>query len=219
MANVSRTTVKQILDDIQIRLPHEYSRESLILWINETMKKIYKDIALQDCYSFITSAGQNVYSLPENCSIDMITSVTMSSNPRTAQNPYDWGTFEEIRSYIPDEKMNVSGYYDATEGTIGLYPVPQDVRKVFIYYLKKPKMITHEDDYIELDDNFVDLIKYNVMSIIAISGHNPDIELANEYILLYNNLVQKANESKNEQQQRYPIIRSVYRNKVRMRRG
>lgn len=219
MANVSRTTVKQILDDIQIRLPHEYSRESLILWINETMKKIYKDIALQDCYSFITSAGQNVYSLPENCSIDMITSVTISSNPRTAQNPYDWGIFEEIRSYIPDEKMNVSGYYDATEGTIGLYPVPQDVRKVFIYYLKKPKMITHEDDYIELDDNFVDLIKYNVMSIIAISGHNPDIELANEYILLYNNLVQKANESKNEQQQRYPIIRSVYRNKVRMRRG
>lgn len=219
MANVSRTTVKQILDDIQIRLPHEYSPESLILWINETMKKIYKDIALQDCYSFITSAGQNVYSLPENCSIDMITSVTISSNPRTAQNPYDWGTFEEIRSYIPDEKMNVSGYYDATEGTIGLYPVPQDVRKVFIYYLKKPKMITHEDNYIELDDNFVDLIKYNVMSIIAMSGHNPDIELANEYILLYNNLVQKANESKNEQQQRYPIIRNVNRNKVRMRRG
>lgn len=219
MANVSRTTVKQILNDIQIRLPHEYSKESLILWINETMKKIYKDIALQDCYSFITSAGQNIYSLPENCSIDMVTSVTMSSNSRTAQNPYDWGIFEEIRSYIPDEKMNVSGYYDATEGTIGLYPVPQDVRKVFIYYLKKPKMITHEDDYIELDDNFVDLIKYNVMSIIAMSGHNPDIELANEYILLYNNLVQKANESKNEQQQRYPIIRNVNRNKVRMRRG
>lgn len=219
MANVSRTTVKQILDDIQIRLPHEYSQKSLILWINETMKKIYKDIALQDCYSFITSAGQNIYSLPENCSIDMITSVTISSNPRTAQNPYDWGTFEEIRSYIPDEKMNESGYYDATEGTIGLYPVPQDVRKVFIYYLKKPKMITHEDDYIELDDNFVDLIKYNVMSIIAMSGHNPDIELANEYILLYNNLVQKANESKNEQQQRYPIIRSVNRNKARRRRG
>lgn len=219
MANVSRTTVKQILDDIQVRLPHEYSQESLMLWINETMKKIYKDIALQDCYSFVTSAGQNVYSLPENCSIDMITSVTISSNSRTAQNQYNWGEFKEIRSYISDEKMNVPGYYDATEGTIGLYPCPEDVRKVFIYYLKKPKMITSENDYIELDDNFIDLVKYNVMSIIAMSGHNPDIELANEYILLYNNLVQKANESKNEQQQRYPIIRNVNRNKIRMRRG
>ena len=215
MANVSRTSVKQILDDIQVRLPHEYTQESLFLWINETMKKIYKDMALQDCYSFITSAGQNLYSLPENCSIDMITSVTISTKARDASNPYDWGSFEELRSYIPDEEMTVAGYFDGTEGLIGLYPIPKDVRKVYVYYLKKPKMITSLDDYIELDDNFVDLVKYNVMSIIAMSGHNPDIELANEYILLYNNLVQKANESKNEQQQRYPIIRNV---KIKRRR-
>lgn len=215
MANVSRTNVKQILEDIQVRLPHEYTQESLFLWINETMKKIYKDMALQDCYSFITSVGQNLYSLPENCSIDMITSVTMSTKARDGNNPYDWGSFEELRSYIPDEEMTVSGYFDGTEGLLGLYPMPKDVRKVYVYYLKKPKMITSLDDYIELDDNFIDLVKYNVMTIIAMSGHNPDIELANEYILLYNNLVQKANESKNEQQQRYPIIRNV---KIRRRR-
>lgn len=209
MANVSRTTVKQIIDDIKTRLPNEYKQDSLFLWINETMKKIYKDMALQDCYSFITSAGRNLYSLPDNCSIDMITSVTISTKPRNGSNPYDWGNFEELRSYIPDEKMTVPGYFDGTEGMIGLYPYPKDVRKVYIYYLKKPKMITNEDDYIELDDNYVDLVKYNVMSIIAMSGHNPDIELANEYILLYNNLVQQANESKNEQQQRYPIIRRI----------
>ena len=82
--------------------------------------------------------------------------------------------------------------------------------------MKKPQMVTSMDDYIEIDDNYVDLVKYNVMSIIAMSGHNPDIELANEYILLYNNLVQKANESKNEQQQRYPIIRTI--DKPRRRR-
>ena len=52
---VSRTTVKQVLDDIQIRLPHTYEQDSLFLWINETMKKIYKDLAIQEQYSFITS--------------------------------------------------------------------------------------------------------------------------------------------------------------------
>ena len=75
--------------------------------------------------------------------------------------------------------------------------------------MKKPQMVTNLDDYIEIDDNYIDLVKYNVMSIIAMSGHNPDVELANEYILLYNNLVQKANENKNEQQQRYPVIRDI----------
>ena len=39
MSIVSRTTVKQVLDDIQVRLPHIYEQNSLFLWINETMKK------------------------------------------------------------------------------------------------------------------------------------------------------------------------------------
>lgn len=218
MAIVSRTTVKQVLDDIQVRLPHEYINDTLFLWINETMKKIYKDLAIQEQYSFTTRAGQELYVLPENCSIDMINNVTISTKARSQENPYDWGNFEELKSYLPNENMTEKGYYDGRSGAIGIYPVPQDVRKVDIYYLKKPKMVTKIEDYIELDDNYVDLVKYNVMSIIAMSGHNPDIELANEYILLYNNLVQKANENKNEQQQRYPLIRDV-KKYIRRRRG
>ena len=218
MAIVSRTTVRQVLDDIQVRLPHEYDNERLMLWINETMKKIYKDLAIQEQYSFNTRANQELYVLPNDCSIDMISNVTMSTKARNQDNPYDWGNFEELKSYLPDEQMTVKGYYDGRSGAIGIYPVPQDVRKIDIYYLKKPKMVTNLDNYIELDDNYVDLVKFNVMSIIAMSGHNPDIELANEYILLYNNLVKKANENKNEQQQRYPIIRDLHRS-IRRRRG
>lgn len=218
MAIVSRTTVGQVLDDIMIRLPHEYIDDTLFLWINETMKKIYKDLAVQDQYSFNTRPNQELYSLPNDCSIDMINSVTMSMKARSQDNPYDWGDFKAIRSYLPDETMTEKGYYDGRDGAIGIYPVPKDIRKIDVYYLKKPKMVTKREDYIELDDNFIDLVKYNVMSIIAMSGHNPDVELANEYILLYNNLVQRANENKNEQQQRYSIIRDIKRD-IRKRRA
>lgn len=216
MAIVSRTTVGQVLEDISIRLPHEYQKETLYRWINETMKKIYKDLAIQSQYTFTTSAGQELYSLPEDCSIDMISYVTRSNKARDQFNPYDWGGFTELRSYLPEENMIEEGYFDGREGLIGLYPCPKDVRKIDIYYWKKPKMVTNDSDYIELNDNYIDLVKYNVMSIIAMSGHNPDVELANEYILLYNNLVQQANEAKNEQEQRYPIIREV--NKRRRKR-
>jgi hypothetical protein len=209
MAIVSRTTVGQILTDIKTRLPHEYLDNTMFIWINETMKKIYKDLAIQDKYSFNTRAGQELYSLPTDCSIDMIDTVTMSLKARNGDNPYDWGNYEELRSYLPNENMTKNGYYDGREGSIGLFPCPQDTRKVDIYYRKKPKMVMSRDDYIELDDNYIDLVKYNVMSIIALSGYNPDTELANEYILLYNNLVQSANENKNEQEQRYPIIRDT----------
>lgn len=217
MAIVSRTTVKQVLDDIQVRLPHEYSQDTLFLWINETMKKIYKDLAIQSQYSFITSAGQELYSLPEDCSIDMISYVTRSNKARNQDNPYNWGGFKQLKSYLPEENMIEEGYYDGREGLLGLYPCPKDVRKIDVYYWKKPKMVTNNDDYIELNDNYIDLVKYNVMSIIAMSGHNPDVELANEYILLYNNLVGQANEDKNEQEQRYPLIRNVTNRKRRRR--
>lgn len=209
MAIVSRTTVGQVLEDIQIRLPHEYKEATLYRWINETMKKIYKDLAIQSEYSFTTRVNQELYSLPQDCSIDMISYVTKSNKARNQDNPYDWGGFIQLKSYLPEENMIEEGYYDGREGLLGLYPCPQDIRKVDVYYWKKPKMVTNNDDYIELNDNYIDLVKYNVMSIIAMSGHNPDIELANEYILLYNNLVQQANEAKNEQEQRYPLIRNV----------
>lgn len=215
MAIVSRTTVKQVLDDIKVRLPHEYNQESLFLWINETMKKIYKDLAVQDQYSFTTRAGQELYSLPENCSIDMVASVTISNKARSQDNLYDWGTFKQLKSYLPEENMLEAGYYDGREGLLGIYPAPKDVRKIIVFYWKKPKMITDETDFLELNDNYIDLVKYNVMSIIAMSGHNPDIELANEYILLYNNLVQRANEDKNEQQQRYPVVRNIMKKRRR----
>ena len=218
MAIVSRTTVGQVLDDIAVRLPHEYSDERLFVWMNETMKKIYKDLAIQEQYSFTTCAGQELYVLPEDCSVDMIEHVTMSLKARSENNLYDWGDFKELRSYLPNERMQEEGYFDGREGLIGIYPMPEDVWKIDVYYWKKPKMVTSREDFIELDDNFVDLVKFSVMSIIAMSGYHPDIELANEYILLYNNLVQRANENKHEQQQRYPVMRDLRRG-VRMRRG
>ena len=104
MSIVSRTTVRQVIDDINVRLPHTYTNDSLFLWINETMKKIYKDLAIQEFYSFITSKGQELYVLPEDCSIDMINSVTISSKNKSSKE------FTELRSYLPNENMKEAGY-------------------------------------------------------------------------------------------------------------
>ena len=115
--------------------------------------------------------------------------------------------------------MYKASYYDATDNCIGIYPVPEKSGyKINIYYNKRPKAIMNLDDYIELDERYVDLVKYDVLSVIAMSGHNPDIEIANEYILLYNNLIQEANQSKYEDQQQYPTIRDERRNSLRYRR-
>ena len=129
MSIVSKTTAGQIIEDISIRLPHEYDEKTLFRWINETMKKIYKDLAIQSQYSFLTRENQQLYSLPEDCSIDMISYVTKSTKARNQDNPYNWGEFNQLHSYLPEENMIEEGYYDGREGLLGLYPCPNDVRK------------------------------------------------------------------------------------------
>ena len=52
MAIISRTTAKQLLTDIERRYPNTYAEEDKIAWINDTMKEIYKDLAIQEFYSF-----------------------------------------------------------------------------------------------------------------------------------------------------------------------
>ena len=217
MAIVSRTTAKQLIEDIDRRFPNTYSTDDKIVWINDTMKQIYKDLAIQDFYSFMTIKNHKLYTLPANCSIDNIKNVEKSERAITVDNR-DYGNFKSLKSSLRDQVMYEPSYYDGTEGTIGLYPIPDGSYKINVYYNKKPKMITNLDDYIEIDDRYTDLVKYNVLSIIAMSGHNPDIEIANQYILLYNNLIQEANQSKYEEQQKYPIIRDEQRARLKYRR-
>lgn len=181
------------------------------------MKEIYKDLSVQEYYSFTTVTGQNIYVLPEDCSIDNIKNVEISSKAKTATNS-DYGHFNALKSSLRDQEMFEPSYYDGTEGTIGIFPVPNGAYRINIYYNKKPKMITDLDDYIELDDRYTDLVKFKVLSIIAMSGHNPDIEIANDYILLYNNLMQEAMQSRYEDEQQYPKIRDELRARLKYRR-
>ena len=204
---MSKTSAQQIIQDIDTRYPNTYSQENKITWINNTLKQIYMDLALQDFYCFETVKGQRVYTLPDDCSMENIKNVEKSSRFKTATNS-DWGRFYALKNSLRNQKMYEESYYDATEGCIGIYPVPNQSYRINIYYNKKPKMSTSLEDYIELDERFIDLVTYNVISVIATSSHNPDTEIANQYILLYNNLIQQANESKYEDQQKYPVVRN-----------
>lgn len=214
---ITKTTAEQLINDIDKRYPNTYSTDEKITWINDTMREIYKDIAVQEYYSFTTVKGQTIYTLPEDCAIEFIKNVEISSKAKTATNS-DWGHFKSLKNSLRDQEMFEPSYYDGTEGTIGIFPKPTGSYKVNIYYNKRPKMITSLGDSIELDDRYTDLVKFKVLSIIAMSGHNPDIEIANQYILLYNNLVQEANQSKYEDQQQYPKVRDELRARLKYRR-
>lgn len=214
----SKVTARQILDDINKRYPNTYTDSDKIKWINDTLRQIYTDIAVKSFYKFHTIKGRKLYTLPADCEISNIKSVEMSDKAKKSTND-DAGVFYELRFSLRDKYMYKPSYYDGLAGLIGIYPTPNESGHVInIYYNKRPKMITSENDYIELDERYVNLVTYNVISIIAMSGHNPDIDIANEYILLYNNLVQDANQTRFEDQPTYPIVKEARRSLLKYRR-
>lgn len=215
---ISKVTVRQIIADIDRRYPNTYSNEDKIAWINDTIRQIYVDISVSEFYSFNTRKGERLYVLPEDCDMRNIKSVEISEKPKK-DSLEDYGNFHELHFSLKDKDMFAQSYYDAMNGLIGLYPTPKESGyKINIYYRKIPKMITDLDDYLELDDQYTDLVKYNVIAIIAMSGHNPDIDIANEYILLYNNLVAEANQARFENEPQYLVVKDAMRPLLKHRR-
>lgn len=175
--------------------------QAFIDFINRALLRLDKYVLLDDIYEFPTIAGQCIYELPLNCRIENITDITRQIGRHT-----------DIRLRYGSESEHLLGYrfWNAYGGMIGINPIPhKDDEKVTIFFKRTPMKVLTLDDPIEVDDRWIDLITYSVVADIASSGNNPDIEVANNYTMKYNNLLQEAMLLRNQK----PYYSSVKDNK------
>lgn len=195
-------TMYQLLQRINTEYPNNgftYSQEvkpdteidqAFIDFVNRALLRMDKAVLLDDIFEFPTIAGQCIYELPINCKIENITDITREIGAHTDVR-LRWGSeSEELTGYR---------YWNAYGNMIGINPVPtRDDEKVTIFFKRTPRAVATLDDPIEIDDRWVDLVTYSVVADIASSGSNPDIEIANNYTLKYNNLVEEATLLRNQ---------------------
>lgn len=81
---------------------HDIIDEDLRDIINECLREVYKDIALEEEWSFPTVAGQNQYSLPQDCDLRDICEVTRTGGWGYGHPPL--GFIEPIEKIV-DGKM------------------------------------------------------------------------------------------------------------------
>lgn len=184
-------TLSEILADITVRYPPStaFTQANIITWLNECLIQVYSymNAKQKDLYQFDTVADQKVYTLPSDCMLDEIISVEMADEltvtPDTTFTTY---SFIELT-----QEMTGTHYYDGLNGLIGLYPVPDtNGYKVNIIYEKKPPLLTSGDLTAspQIDDEYHSLLTFYAIQVAAKSGNNPDVELANNYAIEYNNL-------------------------------
>lgn len=168
--------------------------EGLLGFLNNALARLDKSVLLDNIYEFPTITGQDVYELPLNCKLKNIEEVTRSNIRLT------WARdAEQMRGYR---------YFNGYGNTLGLFPCPAvDGEKVTIFYKKTPMSVQTIDDPIEIKDEFIYLVVYSVVSEMASSGSNPDIEISNNYALKYNTLLQEAKIDGYASQPFYPKIK------------
>jgi hypothetical protein len=183
-------TIGQLLTDIDIRVPNVFTTDQKIEWINEIQREIFKYMALIDTTFVTTVIDTFRYLLPSDIRVDLIKSVEVSSDliitADTSFTPYTFKGF--------NEEFDGTNYFDALENYIGLYPVPVATGyKIQILYEKRPIALSSSNlsQVPELTEDYHNLLKYYCCSVIAKSGHNPDVQLTNNYMSDYNMLFLK----------------------------
>ena len=175
-------TLGEVLTYIDTVLPNKVSNTLKIGLINDEQRKIFKFMNPVGMATFTTIGDQFSYNIPSDCSIDLIqqvlvTSSTSSVDSETAFNNYEFAGL--------DQEMSGGNFYYDVFGKIGLYPVPdKNGYTGRIIYSKRPVLFSSTNDStveFNTEADWIDVIKFKVMSRVAKCGNYPDIELANNY--------------------------------------
>ena len=175
-------TVQSLLDDIDARLINTFTATQKISWINDVQNEIWRYMSITDLYEFDTVAGQTTYVMASDMSIDMIESVQVSDS--TVIDGTEGYTMYEYAGV--DDELSGCQYYDAL-GSIGIYPMPSTATgggyNVKVTYDPSPVQLSTNTLTIvpSINAEYQDILKFRAMKVIAQSGNNPDVELANNY--------------------------------------
>lgn len=187
-------------------------QDGFINLINGALAKSSKHILNDDMYEFPTIEGQSLYDLPINCEQGNIIEVVRGYS---SQVPI------RCRWARDGEFMEGNRYFNGFGNTIGIFPTPiKDDEKITIFFKRTPRPVKTKDDPIDINPKWLDILVYSIVIEMASSGSNPDIEIANNYTLRYNALMQEATLDRYSNQPYYPKIKDNKRPPINFyRRG
>lgn len=192
-----------ILEDVNVRMPHGFEETRLVAWLNLALREIYKVISLREGIRFPAS-GQMLYPLPSAVRCDLISEVTVDG--------------KELTKKRMGEDAAPDSWFKVTEGFIGIYPPPKCGKTISVWYFKRPERIltaaeavdmdiSYLDQEIELDEDYGEMLRLALLIMIAEARE--DIALANNYKLSYNMLLNRARQERYEKDGKYPVTKDV----------
>jgi hypothetical protein len=208
-------TIGQFKDYINEFLPSRINSSSITTLTNNEMRKIWQQMTSTEVYDSLTTiANQVYYTLPTDCDFETIVeNGIMVCDSTTVTSTCNFTSYTYCG---PDEDLEGYRYFEGLGQTFGIYPTPttdSDGLPIRIKYQKRPTLFASTDTSVQfpLDQDYIDLIRFRVMSRIAKSGNNPDIELANNFTMDANEIERKLRMKRANDRVRTPRTRLSYK--------
>lgn len=210
-------TVQQLIDKIDYLYPNSFTDAQKVDVMNDVQREIFRELQKEDFYEFTTIADQCFYTMPSNMSIEHIIYVGISSDTTIT----DDSDFQEYTYAKQDETLTGYKYFDGLDGQIGIYPVPDTTgENARIRYYKRPGLMSTNSLTAtpDLEEDWQKILVYGAISELASAGSSPDIDVANNFTIKYNSLMQLISQARYERAPHYPSTKDVMKKTGYVRR-
>ena len=147
--------LKEILLDANLLVPNSINDEIKVRWLNEIQGQLYRDFPFNDTsFRFTAEPGFNLYTIPEDCSRERITSVIVGDNL------YEYRTIDqEVTDYC----------WVMSDENLFIHPTPSQNTSAYLNYRPGPKemLTTMQDVEPDYPSDFHEVLVYGIAARIA----------------------------------------------------
>lgn len=124
--------LSEILEQVDIMVPNSLTTSLKISWINQIQNEFYRDYPVPDAsYAFTTVPSEQIYTLPDDCAENRITSIVIDNLAYTYA--------------ASDLPTLLQRYWTIVAEQLLIYPIPTKECSSFIYYRQRPSTLTEDD--------------------------------------------------------------------------
>lgn len=177
-------TVAEFISLLNEMYPNSVNSSTIYTLINNEKRKYWDILSSTGTYLFNLSSGVQDYTLPTNCEFTKIKENGLSVFNTTSTAYTSTNTFENYHYVGQDEEVTGNVFFENyTTSKLSINPIPTNGFLARLTYQKRPDIYATSDSTSiwDLDQDYIDLIRYKVISRIAKMGHSPDVEIANNY--------------------------------------
>lgn len=177
-------TLTEILADIDTRYPNTFTDTQKVYWLNRSIQKYYKYAPVEKTMDVQLSTSPSYLATTDGFKFENLLRVEFynTTNAIATSDREEYTLFEKAGT---KESRANDHIYDSS-GLLGFFPPPSTIngfedKYIRVKFYKFPDTMSTTASTVspDIDEKYQDILVHSVINIVAKSGINPDIDIAN----------------------------------------